>query len=469
MTHQIVQGILKFQESSCNCTIFDNQIVLAPGSVLENFIRSSKSTEVLESLMKNEPILLPEGKTSFTVKYRDKKSDLRSFHVCEVKLLTTVFCADLFTLLESFIPEFLDNISQYLKSYFLVLRIGSEKVSVENRFLYFFRESQRNRKLQILDDVLTVSTPFNNEAFYSTVHLAKVANVKNGMLFVMSNSMPKDCEGCPVFNSKLKLIGLILFTTLKSKEENFNLTCAVSFEAILKSYLKNQGILETLKTPTKRVPHYLEKSILKVHGRNLQGTGVMVNVQNKPYILTCSHVLDNFKRGDFIKCQYIEGVFKAKLIWRNEKYEEPYDLAILEPEIVLPHFYYSEISSSCYVGQEVLAAGFPFYSSEDEFNPSVYSGHITRHNQFILQHDATVQSGQSGGPLFDGSGKVLGICVSNLKCDNDIYPQMCLSIPLSIVGRKLQAFNKSRDIKDLDELGSVSDDVRQSWNVEAKL
>lgn len=79
----------------------------------------------------------------------------------------------------------------------------------------------------------------------------------------------------------------------------------------------------------------------------------------------------------------------------------------------------------------------------DEFNPSVYEGHITRHNRYVLQHDATVQSGQSGGPLFDGSGRLLGICVSNLKCDEEIHPQMCFSIPLTVVKKKLEVFNKS--------------------------
>lgn len=153
-----------------------------------------------------------------------------------------------------------------------------------------------------------------------------------------------------------------------------------------------------------------------------------------------------FKRDDLVDCQSVEKTLKARLIWRNEKYEQPYDLAILEPQTVLPPFYFSEISTNCHVGQQVFAAGFPFYSTIDEFNPSVYEGHITRHNRHVLQHDATVQSGQSGSPLFDGSGRVLGICVSNLKCDDEIFPQMCWSIPLAVVKKKLEVFNKSRGI-----------------------
>lgn len=147
-----------------------------------------------------------------------------------------------------------------------------------------------------------------------------------------------------------------------------------------------------------------------------------------------------------INCQHIEGTLEARLIWRNEKYEDPYDLAVLEPTKVLPHFYYSEISSASHVGQEVFAAGFPFYSTDDECNPSVYKGHLTKHNRYVLQHDATVQSGQSGGPLFDRYGGVLGICVSNMKCDDEIFPQMCFCIPLDIVKKKLEQFNKSKGL-----------------------
>lgn len=81
---------------------------------------------------------------------------------------------------------------------------------------------------------------------------------------------------------------MLLFTSLKSNKENVNLTCAVSFMTIIRSIFKKQGLLAS----TEKINHYLAKSLVKIHGNNLQGSGVMVAVQNKPYILTCSHVLD---------------------------------------------------------------------------------------------------------------------------------------------------------------------------------
>lgn len=201
MTPVILPAILSFGKSSCNCTVFNKQIILAPGTILGDYIRSSKSSEILESLMKNEPIHLPKAKF-FSVKFRDKKNDIGAFQVYEVQLLTSVFCAKIHEILETFIPDFLDNVTQYLKSYFLVLKVsGSDSLSVERIFSKYLKENQS--KLQVLDDILTVSTPFNNEAFYYTVHIGKIANVKEQTLYVLSSALPTDCEGCPVFNKKL--------------------------------------------------------------------------------------------------------------------------------------------------------------------------------------------------------------------------------------------------------------------------
>lgn len=199
MTPTVLPAILSFGKSSSNCTVFNKQIVLAPGTILEDYIRNSNSNEILASLMRNEPILLPNARL-FSVKFRDTKTDLKPFQVHEVQLLTGVFCTEIFELLGAVIHDFLDNVTHYLKSYFLVLKIsGSETLSVERIFSNYLRES----KLQVLDDVLTVSTPFNSEALYSTVHIAKIANLKEQTLFVLSSALPTDCEGCPVFNSKL--------------------------------------------------------------------------------------------------------------------------------------------------------------------------------------------------------------------------------------------------------------------------
>lgn len=198
----ITQGILKYQDSSCNCVVLNEEIVLAPGSILESHVRNSDSTVSLESLRKSDAILLPKENV-FHVKLRDKKcSQDSSLYECEVQLFTGIFCAEIYDLLLTHLHDFFDNITIHLKSYFLVLNTSKcNSASVETIFWNYHR--QGISKLQVFDDVLTVSTPFNSESFYSSVHSAKIANVIKQTLFVLSSSMPLGCDGCPVFDRRL--------------------------------------------------------------------------------------------------------------------------------------------------------------------------------------------------------------------------------------------------------------------------
>ena len=59
----------------------------------------------------------------------------------------------------------------------------------------------------------------------------------------------------------------------------------------------------------------------------------------------------------------------------------------------------------------------------------------------------TLQAGQSGGPMFDEVGSVLGICVSNLKLDNTIYPNLNTSVPICDIKDILEQFAKSNGTK----------------------
>lgn len=54
--------------------------------------------------------------------------------------------------------------------------------------------------------------------------------------------------------------------------------------------------------------------------------------------------------------------------------------------------------------------------------------------------DGCVQSGQSGGPMFDEDGHVIGICVSNIKFDNTIYPNVNTAIPVSEIRKTLERY-----------------------------
>jgi len=66
----------------------------------------------------------------------------------------------------------------------------------------------------------------------------------------------------------------------------------------------------------------------------------------------------------------------------------------------------------------VIALGFPLgrRTQEDTINVSVTSGHVRRTFKNLIQVDASVHGGNSGGPIIDTRGKVIGI-VSGVAMD----------------------------------------------------
>ena len=67
---------------------------------------------------------------------------------------------------------------------------------------------------------------------------------------------------------------------------------------------------------------------------------------------------------------------------------------------------------------QVIALGFPLgrRTQEDTVNVSVTSGHVRRTFKNLIQVDASVHGGNSGGPIIDTRGKVIGI-VSGVAMD----------------------------------------------------
>ncbi|MBB1125419.1 Do family serine endopeptidase [Thiospirillum jenense] len=136
-----------------------------------------------------------------------------------------------------------------------------------------------------------------------------------------------------------------------------------------------------------------------------QGSGFIIDP--KGYVVTNHHVIAD---ADQISVTLTDGRrFDAKLVGRDVKT----DLALLKitsptplPAVALG------TSTSARVGDWVLAIGNPF-----GLGGSVSAGIISARGRDIqsgpyddyLQIDAPINRGNSGGPLFDASGKVIGV------------------------------------------------------------
>lgn len=169
------------------------------------------------------------------------------------------------------------------------------------------------------------------------------------------------------------------------------------------------------------------EKIIKEEIKNAPKTGTGFALSTNGLIATNFHVIEHARsikvkgiKGDFLK------VFNAKVI----KSEQTTDLAIIQ--IDDPNFSdlgkipYSLFSLHAEVGEDVFVLGYPLTKTMGEEIKlttgiiSANSGYQGNQNQY--QISVPIQPGNSGGPLFDKNGKVVGaVNAKHSNTDNVSY------------------------------------------------
>ncbi len=145
------------------------------------------------------------------------------------------------------------------------------------------------------------------------------------------------------------------------------------------------------------------------------GTGIVMSADG--YIVTNAHVIydDEYGYGEATAVQVQmsdqETTYDARIV----AYDKEADLAVLKVEASdLTPAEFGD-SSSCEVGEMVVAIGNPLGL---EFQNTVTCGIISALNRKVtindntmtlIQTDTAINSGNSGGPLINGAGQVIGI------------------------------------------------------------
>lgn len=183
-----------------------------------------------------------------------------------------------------------------------------------------------------------------------------------------------------------------------------------------------------------------------------RGSGVIVKINKQlgeAYILTCNHVVSNYDSSLFVLLYDSYEPVHATLVGRNSKY----DLAVLKivDNQVKGVSVATTVANSSLVaeGDEAIAVGNP---QSNGFAVTV--GHVSRTNVLAssagmvirsLQVDTPINSGNSGGGLFDQNGNLIGIVQSkntNNGIDNvatAIHSNTAISIANNLIeGRNLQ-------------------------------
>lgn len=191
--------------------------------------------------------------------------------------------------------------------------------------------------------------------------------------------------------------------------------CRLGNEDLNVEPLESRLITISSTNDTVDIASAVEPAIVGIGGISSFGesVGSGVCVSENGYILTNSHVIKD--------CDYIEVHLANKTTARASIiYDNPVlDLAIIQSSKSLPYLSLGN-SDELSVGQDVLAVGTPLsLTLTHSFTKGIVSA-LNRtlkvdstngegYMQNLIQHDASLNPGNSGGPLLNLKGEVVGI------------------------------------------------------------
>ena len=176
-----------------------------------------------------------------------------------------------------------------------------------------------------------------------------------------------------------------------------------------KSVALYQKVLPTVVTI------FTEKQVIQMGGKeqgHSLGSGVIVSATN--HVLTAAHVVQG---AEVIYIKTSDGKQRqAKLLFS----EANADIALLQFAVIEPKRPYAAIGDSdrLAVGQRAFAIGSP-YGLENSFSVGYISGFHEFNTLYegtvkaeFIQTDAAINTGNSGGPIFNSQAEVVGIASS---------------------------------------------------------
>ena len=171
------------------------------------------------------------------------------------------------------------------------------------------------------------------------------------------------------------------------------------------------------------------------------GTGVIVNSSGS--ILTAFHVVDGATR---IRVSFVDGTrSRAEVVSTDPEHDIAVVMAEHPPEVIVP----AVLGGGAQVGEEAYAAGNPL-GYVDSFSSGVVSGlersaktddGKTLHG--LIQFDAAVNPGNSGGPLLNRGGQVIGIVTAIASPSrNGFFIGIGFAVPIGTAGGAANAPSK---------------------------
>lgn len=183
------------------------------------------------------------------------------------------------------------------------------------------------------------------------------------------------------------------------------------------------------------------ENVQKVHPG---GSGFYVQLSGQPFIITAYHVVKPVLKAGTPSVQVtFFGAAQPTTLDVQVRYAEADgDFALLEPldAALIPNVPPIPLgdSEALQVGQKVIAVGSPF-----GFNTSVTTGIVSALNRQLpgqavdmIQSDAALNLGSSGGPLLTSAGEVVGLNTALYNPSGDVFAGVSLAVPMHYISKR---------------------------------
>lgn len=168
-----------------------------------------------------------------------------------------------------------------------------------------------------------------------------------------------------------------------------------------------------METVVKVISECVEYDWFRPENSNRQtiNTGTAFFINDKGYLLTCAHVVDGAVRISFTVPSEGKKKIEAELVAIN--FEK--DLALLKSIDYQNKSFASLGNSNTLIpGQNLKIIGYPLGMDRLKVSSGIYSGNQGN----LLQTDAPMNPGNSGGCVVDENKNVIGVCVSKITTNN---------------------------------------------------